>query len=216
MTDIVADTTRLGGDDRYETAVTIKDALAGVVGDAVKAFVVEGYDPDPNRGWPDAVAVSGLAAFNRAPILLVETDRLPAATAEALDGLGQATIVGGPVAVNAAVRAEIGDLVADVGEIAGSTRYATSRLIAQSMVDVAGAANVALVSGGNWPDALVAGPLTGSWQDALILVHPTDLDASPATVAFLQDNTFADVDLYGGRVAISRAVEQGIAAAAAG
>lgn len=212
--DLVPDTQRLQGRDRYQTAARVMDAIEDATGSAaVKAFVVEGRDADPARGWPDAVAVSALASSTRTPILLVETHVLPGPTARALDGLGQATIVGGEVAVGTAVRAAIGDLVDEVSEVAGRTRYATSRMIAQSQVTNGGAADVVVVSGGNWPDALVAGPLAGMRGDALILVHPSDLGASPASAAFLRDNAFGDVDLYGGHMAISRAVERGIAEA---
>ena len=213
---IVPDTQRIAGDTRYETAVEIMNTLETVSGNAaVNAFVVEGYDPDPNRGWPDAVAISGTAANTGTPILLVETDRLPAETASAINGLGSVTTVGGPVAIDADVEAQIRSLVGELFEIEGATRYETSQKIAEAFDQrFGGVEDLTLVSGGNWPDALVAGPLVGPNVGALMLVHPTDLGSSPATVEFIQEHgPFADIDLFGGPVAISAEVEAGIAAA---
>lgn len=217
--EIVDDTRRIAGGTRFETAVRIKDALAAVVGaEPMIAYVVEGADPDPNRGWPDAVSVSGIAANTHTPILLAETDRLPDETREAIDGMPQVTVVGGPVAISDAIRAEIEALVDNLGEIAGETRYETSQMIAQSMNDrFRGLGALALVSGGNWPDALVAGPLTGPNITGMLLVHPTDLTESPEAVEFIEGNgPFADLDLWGGTVAISEQVEAGVAAANGG
>lgn len=216
--DLVADVQRIHGENRFATAVAIKDALETMAGTPhTQAYVVEGYDADPNRGWPDAVAVSALASYLGQPILLAETDRLPDETAAALAGL-DATVIGGPVAISDATQAAIDDAAEDVSEIAGTTRYHTSQLVAEAALDQGmTAAVVSLVSGGNWPDALVAGPLVAASSGSFLLVHPTDLAASPETVAFLQDHgPFDDVDLFGGRVAISTAVEAGIAAANAG
>ncbi|HEV2088234.1 MAG TPA: pullulanase-type alpha-1,6-glucosidase, partial [Cryptosporangiaceae bacterium] len=58
---------RIAGADRFVTAVRIADELGG---DPDVAYLVEGINREPHRGWPDAVAVSALAARDGAPILL--------------------------------------------------------------------------------------------------------------------------------------------------
>lgn len=211
---IVADTQRIEGENRFATAVAIKDKLAEVGDAATTAYVVEGYDPDPNRGWPDAVAVSALASFEGQPILLAETDRLPDETADALAGI-DATVVGGPVAISDVTQAAIDAAADTVDEISGETRFGTSTAVAEAaMAAGMDSSFLSLVSGGNWPDALVAGPLVAGDGGSFVLVHPTDLASSPETVAFVQDNAvFDDVDLFGGPVAISSSVEAGIATA---
>lgn len=212
--EVVDDTRRIAGENRYETAVEIMEMLETVTGEAAtSAYVVEGFDPDPTRGWPDAVAISGTASANGTPILLVETGTLPTETADAIDGLASVTTVGGPVAISAEVEAAIAALVDTLDEIEGATRYETSQKIAEAF-DTAndGIANLAVVSGGNWPDALVAGPLTGPNGDGVILVHPSDTAGSPETYAFIGDRgPFDDLDLWGGPVAITTQVEAALA-----
>lgn len=212
--EIVDDTRRISGENRFETAVEILEVLEAVVGAPVdSAYVVEGSDPDPNRGWPDAVAVSALASVERTPILLVETDRVPDETAAALTGIA-ATVIGGPVAISDATQAAIDAVATDVNEIAGETRYHTSQLVAEAG-RVAGltAPTISFVSGGNWPDALVAGPLVGNDGGSLVMVHPTDVAGSPEALEYLDEfGPFDDVDLFGGPVAITAQVEAAIAA----
>jgi putative cell wall-binding protein/sugar lactone lactonase YvrE len=214
--ELVETTRRLRGADRNATAVRIMGALANVTDtEPDMAYVVEGRDADPNRGWPDAVAVSALASHTGRPILLVETDVLPDATAGALQGM-DATVVGGSVAVSAAVEAAI-DAAADTvnPRLAGATRYATSRAVADAArAEGMTAPLLTLVSGGNWPDALVAGPLVAGDSGSLLLVHPTDLGQSPETVAYVEARgPFEDIDILGGTAAISAAVEAGLRAA---
>lgn len=214
----VTDMVRVEGDDRFGTAVGIRDELAAIAGaDADHAYVVEGADADPTRGWPDAVSVSALASFQGRPILLVETDRMPEATADALQGI-DATIIGGSVAIGAAVTGAIEAAADTVDRIAGDTRYETSRRVTERSFEAGLERQVlTLVSGGNWPDALVGGPLVAKSTGAFMLVHPTDLTQSVPTLRFMDDHgPFADVDLFGGTVAISTEVEAGIAAANGG
>src|SRR5690606_41550971 len=75
----------IDGVDRFDAADRVAQRLPGQ-----DAYVVEGVDPDPRRGWPDALAVGPLAALGGQPILLVDTDLVPTATAPALEGRGAA------------------------------------------------------------------------------------------------------------------------------
>lgn len=159
---------RLGGPDRFDTAALV----AGEVADQTShVFVVEGADPDPARGWPDAVAVAGRAAVTLTPVLLTETDRLPAATRRAIGDLGveHVTIVGGPVAVSEAVERELASQGVEVDRVAGTTRYATSAAVAEIGPDPTLAV---LVTGSNWPDALAAGP-SAAHVGGTVLLTPT-------------------------------------------
>lgn len=63
----------------------------------------------------------------------------------------------------------------------------------------------------------MGGPLVAKSTGGFMLMHPTDLTQSAPTLRFIDDHgPFADVDLFGGTVAISTQVEAGIAAANAG
>lgn len=94
---------RVSGDDRYATAA----ALTGAGGaEAGTTYVASG------RGFPDALAAAPAAALADGPILLVEADRIPAATRTALEQLAPESIVivGGEAAVSRTVEAQLAAL----------------------------------------------------------------------------------------------------------
>jgi N-acetylmuramoyl-L-alanine amidase len=171
---------RLAGPTRFDTARAVANAVGGT-----NVYVAQGLDPDPTHGWPDAVAVSGLAAGQQRPILLTTTAALPSATAATLDDLHAtaAAIVGGPDVVSEAVATDIHSHGATVTRIAGDTRYGTSALVADATITAGGsAANTWLVTGRNWPDALAAG--AASAHDGAVLLLVDGMNATGATESF--------------------------------
>jgi putative cell wall-binding protein len=146
---------RYAGSNRFETAALIAAELGSATG---TAYLVEGENADPARGWPDPVSVTPLAAFQQDPILLVNRDRLPDETAQAIADLDvdEAVITGGTVAVSQAVE----DAVAvPTRRLAGDTRYLTSLAVYQAQVEAGMDPRVlTLATGLDWPDALAAGP----------------------------------------------------------
>jgi putative cell wall-binding protein len=203
---------RIGGRDRFVTAAMIADELDS---DSGRAFITEGRNPDDGRGWPDAVSVSALAAFAGDPILLVEHERLPAATAEALEehGVTETVIVGGESAVSRSVEDELESRGHNPDREGGRDRYETSIKITERGLDEGMTTSTVWVATGlNWPDALTAGPAAGTRGEALVLIHGQRTDGSPATWDFLERNA-EEIDeaiLLGGTVAISEEVEQRI------
>ncbi len=196
---------RVFGLNRFETAV----AIAGELSDPADPYVVEGINPDPNRGWPDAVAVSALSAHRAAPILLTTRDVLPDATAAHLSSTAPATatIVGGQAAVSVGVASAVQDLGIAVERLAGDTRYETSLVVAAAAVD-AGlyAPRTWLATGRAFPDALVAGPAAASRQAVLLLVDGTGMTATSPSAAWFDDVLFERVVLLGGQAAVSEGV----------
>ncbi|MBW3662383.1 MAG: cell wall-binding repeat-containing protein [Actinobacteria bacterium] len=206
---------RFGGEDRFATAALI---AAEVIGDGTLAYIVEGLNADPARGWPDAVSASGLASAEQRPILLVTTDTMPAATRDAIRDLGitQVRIVGGPVAVSLAVERHLErDLDLGLVRLAGQDRYETSRVVAE-LAAASGLNPQAtwLATGAKFPDALVAGPAAAATGGVLLLVHESDLARSEATEQWLRSRPLPGlvVRLVGGPGAISTAVENTIRA----
>lgn len=201
----VTDEVRYAGDDRFETAALIAAAFPN----DGQAYVTEGANADPRRGWPDAVSVSGLASAQQRPILLVTRDRLPDATATALSGL-DAVLVGGAAAISEAVEDAVDAAAGATSRLSGPDRYATSAAVAGAAVE-AGANDrlVHLATGANFPDALVAGPAVAAANSTLLLVHPTDISRSPLTASWLLDRagTIEAVWILGGVGAVAAAIE---------
>lgn len=196
------ETRRVAGSDRFSTAGRI---AAEVGGEAV--YVA--------RDWPDALSVSALAAEQHRPILLVETDRVPEPTRDALDELGvdDVTIVGGPAAVAEAVVDDLSE-DAEVRRVAGADRYATSLEVTKlAVVGGASPGQVTLATGRAFPDALAAGPAVAAAGGVLLLLDGETAAGSPATYDYLAQirDTLDMVRFLGGPAAIAPGVRDAVA-----
>ncbi len=198
---------RVGGGNRFDTARLLASELGGT-----EVYVAEGFDDDPARGWPDALAVAPLAAAQGRPILLVDTNGLPGETAEAIESLGveAATVVGGTSAVSQATEDAVADLGVGTDRVGGATRFETSAQVA-GLAEQAGLsfAQTWLARGGNWPDALSSGPTVAASGGILLLVGDTSLEESPPTRDLLQARAceIEVLRLLGGIEAIAALVE---------
>lgn len=206
----VTDVVRIAGANRFDTAAQIAAELVAAGADRI--YIAEGSNPDPNRGWPDAVAVSALAAIEGNPILLVTRDAVPADTVLALSQLGvpQVTVVGGPAAVSDGVLAHLRTIVGSVERVGGSSRYATSRMLADRTLAAGGSAvQPFIATGRSFPDALAAGPAAAALGSVLLLVDGADLAGSPDSRAWLTEQlpVMTKVVVVGGAASVSGSVE---------
>ena len=202
------DVTRSSGATRFDTA-----RQAATFSPAPNAYIVEGANDNPARGWPDAVAVAGLAAFQGQPILPVTRDTIPPQTLQAITDqqINEVTIIGSPVAVSEAVEAELRNLGLTVNRLAGNTRYETSELVADAALQ-AGMVSTQpwAVSGTNWPDSLAVAAAAANTGQATVLVDPT---AQPTTDWLANQPALDRIIQVGGPAALSPATAQAIAQA---
>jgi putative cell wall-binding protein len=206
----IQDVRRIGGANRFETAALIASEVVAR-GGADDAYLVRGEHPDPVRAWPDAVAVSALAARQGRPILLAGDTAVPDATLDALAQLSvrDVTVIGGSAAVSHEAAAQVADAGHTVLRIAGDTRFTTSLAVAEAaMADGARDTDIWLVSGGQFADALVSSVavdradglmliIDGSnWvgSDAQRFVHERSDRVRDLTVVGSLDSIPADVD----------------------
>ena len=202
-------TQRISGPNRFATAALVADAIGSP---SRRAFVVQGSDPDPTRGWPDALAVAPWAAATAVPLLLTARDALPPETADALARrrVTAATVVGGQGAVSEEVVADLRARGHDPRRIAGPDRYATAVAVREASL-AAGAESLRLWlgTGRDWPDALTAGAAVAARGETFALVDGRDLAGSAATADLLSDHRgeWTSIRLLGGEAAISAGVE---------
>jgi putative cell wall-binding protein len=119
---------RVAGDDRYQTAAAIaaKVVELGAVPDTV--YLTTGL------GFADAVSAAGLAAAERAPILLADPGSTAAAAAfVAGQGVTRVVAVGGTAVLPDAVLSEVAG-TASTDRLWGNDRYATSHAVAAAAV----------------------------------------------------------------------------------
>lgn len=202
---------RAAGEDRFATAAAIAQRL-DATGSAV---IAEGAHADPDRGWPDALAASPLAAHTGRPVLLVTHARLPEATARALGELDatETVVAGGEAAVSDAVLAELDERGHGPRRVSGRTRYETAAAIRDEAVDAGmDPDRLWLATGRQWPDALSAGPAVAGAGATLMLVDGQDLGGSPPVGAVLDEraDSLAEIVLLGGGAAITPQAEDDI------
>lgn len=209
----ITDVKRLAGSDRFATAARVLDELDILGAEFERIFIVEGLHQAPDRGWPDALSASGVAARTREPILLVTRDGVPAETAASLQvhADARATIVGGSAAVSDAVAQELAGRVASVERAAGRDRYETSARAADlAVANGASAVHPWLMTGRNWPDALAAASTVARDGGVLLLVDGRDPVGSAATHAWLPGRDIQRGVVVGGTAAITPPVRAAI------
>jgi putative cell wall-binding protein len=203
----VTDIQRVDGADRFATAARVARMLGGT-----QAYLVKGIDEDPTRGWPDAVAVSGLAAAQLRPILLTATDFLPPATSEAIDALDtrNLSIVGGTAVVSEGIQTGLSDRIPYIERISGATRFETSAAVAErAVLHTMDPHSVWLATGHDFPDALAAGAAVGYAGGILLLVDGQADELNEAAAEWLDERYHPtdNVMLVGGRSAVSAELE---------
>lgn len=130
-------------------ALGVPPRAAAVDGPVDVVFIATG------RNFPDALAGGVLATSRNAPLLTVEKDSIPRATADALTALDPNRIVvfGGRAAVSDAVVARLrafarADDADEVTRIAGGDRHATAAAVADALPDAVARADDANHLGG--------------------------------------------------------------------
>ena len=165
---------RLGGEDRYETAVAVSKHTYPNTASTV--FIASGED------FPDALSAAALAAKLDAPLLLTAGKRVPAATMTELRRLtpDRIVIVGGTGVVTNGVASTLRGVASKVDRLAGADRYATSAAVAKHGWSTS--SHVFIASGLGYADALSAGAAAAKLGAPVILV-PGNLARAPKTSA---------------------------------
>jgi putative cell wall-binding protein len=187
------------GNNRHETATAVsEDVFAPGV---PIAYVTTGAN------FPDALAAGAAAGFQGGPVILVESNRLPALATVELERLNphRIVVVGGPAVVSDYLAGLIGRYQTGGGltRVFGADRYATAAAVsAQAFPAPVSTAYVA--SGATWPDALAAVPHAARAGGPVLLTRPTSLpDPIKAELTRLQPNRIVVV---GGSGAVSDGV----------
>lgn len=201
---------RVGGDDRYETARLIAESIPeeaiGSINPAEgrTAFVATG------EVAADALSAGGAAYAGVMPMLLTTPGALHSETKLALTNLeiGNVVLLGGEQAVSAAVKTEMEGMGIAVTRLGGANRSATAASVADLAISELGfsTTHVNLVRGDHFPDALSSSPHAGE-ELAVTLLTESSTVLGEATRAWLAENqTVSSLEVFGGTLAISDAV----------
>lgn len=186
---------RIWGSDRYATAAAVSRS-GWDTSDCV--ILVRGDD------FPDALCACPLAKKYDAPILLTEHGRLSHEALEEIKRLRakHVIIIGGTGAVSAAVEEELTDEGIDLIErIYGRDRFETSARIAERLGEVD---TIAVVTGGDFPDALSISAIAAVLKIPILLV---ERDGIPGDVeSYIAGRDVVRTYVIGGTAVISNEV----------
>lgn len=197
---------RLAGDGPAGTAAAVAAEVWERTG-SEEALLARGADPDEPDAWPDALTGGWYGAVTEAPVLLTTPESVPAATAEALADVEEATIVGGTAAVSEGVEGELRERVGAVDRLSGRTRFET----AASLVDALLAAEridpdrLWAATGGDYADAVAAAPAVAAEAGALALIDGGEGEPSDGLDGWFDRHRdrFAAATVIGGTAAVS-------------
>jgi len=187
---------RLSGQDRYETAVAVAEAMNA----PEEIFLVTG------RNFPDAVSASSAAAQNGAPVLLTAPEELsPAASRYLTENRGAGVkVIGGTAAVSNGVYREAGGN----HRIAGANRWETAVEVAETFFNKP--EKITLATGLDYPDALTGGVYAAALEAPVLLSRTGGLPPEIAEYLNVMDHPLEGVCIYGGPGVLSPEVKQEI------
>ncbi|MEO8511119.1 MAG: cell wall-binding repeat-containing protein [Chloroflexota bacterium] len=200
---------RIAGADRYATAALTSQRNFSPSGPV--AYVATGAN------FPDALAAGAAAAKHGAPVLLVTSSGIPAATAAELTRLrptrivvvGASGVVGDGVAGALAGYATSGE----VERIGGADRYATAAAVSARTFDPQ-VPVVSIATGVNFPDALAGVSPTAMQDGPILLVSPAGIPA--ATAAELARLQPGKILIFGSTGVVSETIAAQLAGYAGG
>jgi len=183
---------RIDGADRY--AVSLAVARKVVTSETTSVVVVTG------TGFADALSIVASASERGEPILLAAPTGLSdEAIALIHGGPGRSvTVVGGPAVMPASVMRGV-----PFTRIAGADRYATNWAVFNARYGVQSRTRPILVSGVQFADALVAGPLAAAGGRPLLLVGHATVSKDLRPWVYANRDTTMDVDVVGGPAAVT-------------
>ncbi|MDR1564481.1 MAG: cell wall-binding repeat-containing protein [Oscillospiraceae bacterium] len=195
---------RLSGGSRYETAAAIAQKLDELRGTpATEVYIADGSN------FPDALAVSPVAALRSAPILFTYNakstlgNEIHAATKSYADGLTEAkiTLIGGTSSISEAAAATLGTEAAN--RIAGGNRYDTSLKILDANRELFTGNIVTFATGQNFPDALAGSSFAAKNRAPLVLLNHSNSVLVPGVREALTEMGASSFYIFGGSSSLS-------------
>jgi putative cell wall-binding protein len=175
-------TDRIGGSDRYATAI----AVANVLGGRSTVFLATGIN------FPDALSAGPAAAHMSGVVLLTDGSSMPSITRSYLNAhIGTVYAVGGPAAA------------ADGGatRIVGTDRMSTAAAVASTFFSAP--LTIGVASGATFADAMSGGAYLARLGGPILLTYPTSVPASTSNYLSAVRSGLATSSLFGGSAAIS-------------
>ncbi len=198
---------RIKGKNRFATSLEIAKKLQELCGKPDEIFFAYSHN------YPDALAVSGVAAAKGCPVVYVAKsgilDKDIAAFVKA-SGAKKGTIIGGTAAIGEAAEGDIAKYgVKNVTRLSGKNRYATCVKINEAYADILTGKSICVATGTNFPDALAGGVFAAKTKSPLVLVGTSLANEHKS---YLSSKDANKVYVFGGTGAVSDKVVNAIVA----
>jgi putative cell wall-binding protein len=195
---------RLGGFDRYSTAVLVAQRLD--VEEKTPVVIASG------ETFPDALSISSFAADKGWPILLAGKDFLPEGIKNYIAAIqpSQVYIVGGSGVVSSAVETQIQSLLPafSLTRLAGKDRFETNALLMQAFAP--DPENIYLTTGLNFADAVAGSVLAAQKGFPVMLIDPSSpivpVPAMPYLTKLYETGSNPAVHCFGGDAVVPPSV----------
>ena len=167
--------TRLGGTDRYETAIEISKEFAK--GDTITNCII-GRDDD----FADSISVSPFSAYKNAPILLTQKNTLNTQTQARLAAMKikNVFIIGGTGVVSSAVENKLVSLGYNVTRYGGANRIATNRLLVNAIPKDLWGPDIKVINGEDWVQGMTVALDSKYIKNGQVLYNPLFVVGSSA------------------------------------
>jgi putative cell wall-binding protein len=180
--------TRIGGEDRFETAVDIAK------------WIVPDYSTKPvtiltatGMNFPDALAAGAVAGSRPNTVVVLTNDKtMPVNTLGFINSVPQRTVF----AIGGAAVTALQSVNVPTTPVSGNDRFITASMVAHQFFGSPQVVGIA--TGYNFPDALAGGALAGSAGGPLLLTGPTLLPTQTADYLRTASGSISDAVMFGG------------------
>ncbi|WPC41010.1 cell wall-binding repeat-containing protein [Clostridium sp. JS66] len=186
--------TRLGGVDRYDTAIQI----AGKLGKSNEVALINSND------FRDGMSISAIAAAKGMAVIPVDTYSMPASVSKYLQGYKKADqiyVVGGQDKISDSVISGL----PNIKRIGGGDIYSSNIGVVNAFLGELKTDTIYISSAKDFPDSLGASALAPKTTSPIIFV---DSPMSYATQSFLKSHIVNNIKVLGGPGAVSYESEQ--------
>ncbi len=189
---------RIKGKNRFDTAVAIAEYLVYLCGYPDEVFFAYSHN------YPDALAISGIAAAKGCPVLYIAKDGKLSDSTEGFIrscGASMGTILGGTGVISSDAESNLKSAgLPTANRISGKNRYITCLKINEAYADILTGDSICLATGTNFPDALAGGVFAALNRSPMILVDKKNV--SDEQRDFFNSRTVREVFIFGGTGAV--------------
>ncbi|MHC6179323.1 cell wall-binding repeat-containing protein [Clostridium sp. JNZ X4-2] len=188
--------TRIGGSDRYDTALKI----AAKIGKSSEVAVINGND------FRAGMTIASIAALKGMPVILTEGDYMPEGVKKYLgksSKFDQIYVIGDENTISSSIL----EGISNVRRIGSGNAYARNVSVIEAFKNEVNTGTLYVASARDFPDSLGASALAPQTSSPVLFV---DSPLDQATADFLKTHIINDLRIMGGELSVSDDLEKAV------